>query len=232
MARTAPSHESIPKPEMWRAQSRSAPVRKGIAVTDDAVWVANSGEQSVDRIDPRSGDVVATIPVGDGPNSIVAERASGLGQRRSTTALVDRIDSANNRNTATITTGSSPRGLVPGRLQPLRLPSVPSQPPRTVAERSRSRPATFPAIRASTPPGTEVAPDDHGGAHGLRRSGRTTSNRRRRWREPGPGSRQRLCRARPTAAAPCTFTLRGGVRYSTGKASTARWTSAAAFNAC
>ena len=84
---------------------------KGIAVTDEAVWVANSGEQSVDRIDPRSGDVVATIPVGDGPNSIVAEHGA-MWVSDEYDSTVDRIDSANNRNTATITTGSSPRGLV------------------------------------------------------------------------------------------------------------------------
>lgn len=83
---------------------------KGIAVTNNAVWVANSDERSVDRIDPGNGDVVATIGVGDGPNSIVAGR-DAVWVTDEYDGTVARIDAANNRNAAMIATGSSPRGL-------------------------------------------------------------------------------------------------------------------------
>jgi YVTN family beta-propeller protein len=45
----------------------------GISVTDDAVWVANSGSNSVSRIDPHTDDVAATIRVPERPYRIAAD---------------------------------------------------------------------------------------------------------------------------------------------------------------
>ena len=44
----------------------------GIAVTPGAVWVANSLDLTVSKLDPATGTVTATIGVGDGPSGIVA----------------------------------------------------------------------------------------------------------------------------------------------------------------
>jgi YVTN family beta-propeller protein len=43
-----------------------------VAVGEDAVWVANSLGRSVSRIDPTTGDVVATIEVGNEPERVAA----------------------------------------------------------------------------------------------------------------------------------------------------------------
>ncbi len=45
-----------------------APV--GIAYGAGSVWVANSGDGTVSRIDPTTSKVVATIPVGNNPRGI------------------------------------------------------------------------------------------------------------------------------------------------------------------
>ena len=45
----------------------------GLSVTDDAVWVANSGSMTVSRIDPRTDEVAATIPVSERPYRIAAD---------------------------------------------------------------------------------------------------------------------------------------------------------------
>lgn len=41
-----------------------------LAVGAGAVWVANSGDGTVSRIDPRTNHVIATIPVGHRPQGI------------------------------------------------------------------------------------------------------------------------------------------------------------------
>lgn len=45
----------------------------GLSVTDDAVWVANSGSNTVSRIDPHTDEVAATIPVPERPYRIAAD---------------------------------------------------------------------------------------------------------------------------------------------------------------
>ena len=45
----------------------------GLSVTDDAVWVANSGSNTVSRIDPRTDEVKATIRVPERPYRIAAD---------------------------------------------------------------------------------------------------------------------------------------------------------------
>jgi YVTN family beta-propeller protein len=43
-----------------------------VAVDETGVWVANSLDRTVSRIDPESGDVVATIDIGNEPRRIAA----------------------------------------------------------------------------------------------------------------------------------------------------------------
>jgi YVTN family beta-propeller protein len=187
---------------------------KGIAVTDDAVWVANSGEQSVDRIDPRSGDVVATVPVGDGPNAIVTE-GGAIWVSDEYDSTVDRIDSVDDRKTATITTGSSPRGLVLVDSSPW----VAFCAFTTAAHRGGTltvETSFLPGNQGIDPAGTGWRPTimaEHlvyDGLVGLRQTG-------------GPAGVSLVPDLATTVPSPTdggrtyTFTLRRGVRYSTGK---------------
>jgi YVTN family beta-propeller protein len=43
---------------------------RGIAYGEGAVWVANSGDGTVSRIDPNTNQVVATVRVGNRPLGI------------------------------------------------------------------------------------------------------------------------------------------------------------------
>ncbi len=43
----------------------------GIAIADNAVWVANTDDGTISRIDPATNEVVATIAVGSNPVGIV-----------------------------------------------------------------------------------------------------------------------------------------------------------------
>ena len=82
---------------------------RGLAVTQDAVWVAISGEDVVARIDPGARSIF-TIPVGDGPEDVVAGAGSvWVANRRDGT--VSRIDPETNKVVATIEVGNAPSGL-------------------------------------------------------------------------------------------------------------------------
>ena len=78
---------------------------EGIAVTADAVWVANHHDGTVSRIDPATNQTVATVnvgPAGDsGPHDIFAA-AGALWVDVPNLASVVRIDPATNKAVATI----------------------------------------------------------------------------------------------------------------------------------
>jgi len=83
---------------------------KGVAITSDSVWVANQLDLTVSRIDLATRRVVATIPVGDGPTSIVAAgRAVWVSDQFD--GAITRLDPAANRAVRHIALGASPRGL-------------------------------------------------------------------------------------------------------------------------
>jgi YVTN family beta-propeller protein len=63
----------------------------GIAVVNGSVWVANALEQSVSRIDPRTGGVDTFPDVGDGPTAL-ASNGRYLWVAASHSATVARID--------------------------------------------------------------------------------------------------------------------------------------------
>ena len=63
----------------------------GIAVTGDALWVANALDLTISRVDLVSGHVTQTVSVGDGPNAIVAD-ADAVWVANEFDGTVTRID--------------------------------------------------------------------------------------------------------------------------------------------
>ena len=84
---------------------------EGIAITPDAVWVANSLDLTVDRLDPATGRVTFTVGVGDGP-SVIAAASDGVWVSDGFDATLDRVDPDTNRVSRVISLGSTPRGIV------------------------------------------------------------------------------------------------------------------------
>jgi YVTN family beta-propeller protein len=83
----------------------------GIAVTPTAVWVANALSLTVSRLDPATGQVTATIGVGDGPTAIAAAgNEVWVGDQFD--ATLRRIDQRTNRVDRAFSVGSSPQGIV------------------------------------------------------------------------------------------------------------------------
>ena len=82
---------------------------RGLAVTQDAVWVAISGEDVVARIDPGARSFF-TIPVGDGPEDVVAG-ADAVWVANRGDGTVSRIDPRKNEVVETIEVGNAPSGL-------------------------------------------------------------------------------------------------------------------------
>jgi YVTN family beta-propeller protein len=83
----------------------------GIAVTKAAVWVANSLDLTVMRLDPATGRITATIGVGDGPGALAAT-GGGVWVSDEFGATLDLIDPRTNRVSRVISVGSSPQGIV------------------------------------------------------------------------------------------------------------------------
>ena len=81
----------------------------GIAVNTRGVWVTNSSDNTVSRIDPARNRVVATIKVGEIPGAVAAD-TRGVWVAHSSDNTVSRIDPARNRVVATIKVGS-PSGI-------------------------------------------------------------------------------------------------------------------------
>jgi peptide/nickel transport system substrate-binding protein len=75
------------------------------------VWVTDTGDDAVVRIDPSTRAVTATIPVGHLPAGIAVGGGS-VWVAGSGDGTVDRIDPADNRVTQTIDVGESPQQLV------------------------------------------------------------------------------------------------------------------------
>jgi len=84
---------------------------KGLALTSDALWVANSLDLTVSRIELAGAYVTQTVPVGDGPNTVVA--GSGIvWVSNEFDGTVTSIDTASGKATRRISVGGSPRGMV------------------------------------------------------------------------------------------------------------------------
>jgi YVTN family beta-propeller protein len=81
-----------------------------IAVTPAAVWVANSLDLTVSKIDPATDTETAIVSVGDGPGAIAAA-TDGIWVSDQFGATLDRIDPQTGRVDRVISIGSSPQGM-------------------------------------------------------------------------------------------------------------------------
>ena len=81
-----------------------------ITVGGGGVWVVDSLDDTVVRIDPGTRSVTATIPVGRSPAG-VAFGAGSVWVANSGDGTVTRIDPSTDRADATITVGGSPQAL-------------------------------------------------------------------------------------------------------------------------
>jgi YVTN family beta-propeller protein len=78
------------------------------------VWVANSLDLTVSKIDPATDRVTALIGVGDGPGAIVAA-GNAIWVSDEFDATLDRIDLRSGKVTRNVFVGSSPRAWPPPR---------------------------------------------------------------------------------------------------------------------
>ena len=84
-----------------------------IAFGEGALWVANTGDDTVSRIDPDTRSVVQTIEVGNGPSGL----ATGFGSvwvANSGERTVSRINAASNRVVQSITVGNGATAVATG----------------------------------------------------------------------------------------------------------------------
>ena len=182
----------------------------GIAVTPGAVWVANSLDQTVSKLDRASGTVTATIGVGDGPGGIVAAK-DGVWVSDEFDATLRRIDPQTARVDRTVHLGSSPQGLVAagsGVWVAARPFAAASHRGGTLTFVSVFGPATDPA-NTYDPLNNPVFATIYDGLVALRRSGGAAGltlvpDLATRLPRPADGGRT------------YTFTLRQGIRYSSG----------------
>jgi YVTN family beta-propeller protein len=182
----------------------------GIAVTPAAVWVANSLDLTVSKLDPATGTVTGTIDVGDGPSAIVAAK-NAIWVSDEFNATLDRIDPRSGQVARTIRLGSSPRGLAaagPGVWVAARAFAAASHRGGTVTVVSPYLPKPDPALAfdPTTPPALAPVYD---GLVAFRRAGYAAGltlvpDLATRLPRPAGGGRT------------YTFTLRRGIRYSTG----------------
>ena len=87
-----------------------------IAVGEDGVWVADTLDDAVVRIDPRLARGDDNDPVGRAPTGI-AVGAGSVWVANSGDGTVTRIDPAGGRDPQTIAVGGSPQSLVVARGQ-------------------------------------------------------------------------------------------------------------------
>jgi YVTN family beta-propeller protein len=86
----------------------------GLTVGDGAVWVSNTGDETVSRIDPRRGEVVGSpIPVGEDPRWL-AFAGDAVWVSLSDSDSVVRINPRNSTIAARVRVGDSPSGIAVG----------------------------------------------------------------------------------------------------------------------
>src|SRR6266545_1808078 len=85
----------------------------GIAVSDEAVWVANSGERTVSRISLKTNTVVDTIDVGNGPTG-VAVGCGSVWVVNAVDGTLARIDPDEDAVTDPVYVGDGPTAVAAG----------------------------------------------------------------------------------------------------------------------
>ncbi|MGN6173776.1 MAG: ABC transporter substrate-binding protein, partial [Streptosporangiaceae bacterium] len=180
----------------------------GIVVTRAAVWVANSFDLTVSKLDPATGRMTGTVDVGDGPTSIVAAK-NAIWVSDEFNATLDRIDPQTDQ-VATIHLASSPRGLAAAGTG-VWVAASPFSP-------ARHRGGTLTVVSSYLPerdPATAIDINDavlgtvYDGLAALRKSGGAAGF------SLVPDLATRLPRP-ADGGTTYTFTLRPGIRYSTG----------------
>jgi YVTN family beta-propeller protein len=81
---------------------------RSMAVSPTAVWVSNSSDNTVSRIDPSTRTLVATIPVGQGPENAAIAADGTVFVPNVGDGTVSRIDPATNTVIDTIAVGARP----------------------------------------------------------------------------------------------------------------------------
>jgi peptide/nickel transport system substrate-binding protein len=86
-----------------------------VAVAPGAVWVANSHDATVSRIDPATNRVKTLIPVGEGPSGIAVTPGTGdVWVANELAGTLSRIDPTVDRPDKTVTVGDLPQGVAAG----------------------------------------------------------------------------------------------------------------------
>jgi YVTN family beta-propeller protein len=173
--------------------------------------VANSLDQTVSKLDPATGQVTATIGVGDGPSTIVAAK-DGVWVGDEFDATLDRIDPQTDQVVRGVFIGSSPWGIAadgPGLWVAARPFAAASHRGGTVTAVDFYAPDTADPAQAGYAAAIAVLATAYDGLVAFRRSGGA----------PGFTLVPDLARTLPRPAGggtTYTFTLRRGIRYSNG----------------
>jgi YVTN family beta-propeller protein len=85
----------------------------GVAAGVDAIWVSNTGENTVSRIDPSTNDVRQTISVGGGPSG-AAVTPDAVWVANGLDATVSRINTQTNQVSQVVAVGNGPTGAASG----------------------------------------------------------------------------------------------------------------------
>jgi YVTN family beta-propeller protein len=85
-----------------------------LASTADALWITRNTAGTVERLDPHTGQVVATIPLLPHLRAGIALSANAVWVASGTNNTIWRIDTRTNRVVATIPVGMFPRSLAVG----------------------------------------------------------------------------------------------------------------------
>ena len=174
------------------------------------MWVANSLDLTVSKINPATDRVTATIGVGDGPGAIAAAK-NALWVSDEFDATLDRIDLRSGKVTRSVFVGSSPRGLAAtpsGMWVAARAFAAASHRGGTLTVVSDYLPERDP-VQAYDPIGIPALATVYDGLVALRRSGGAaglTLVPDLAWTLPRPAD----------GGTTYTFTLRPGIRYSNG----------------
>jgi YVTN family beta-propeller protein len=111
---TSPASDNVTRVDPRSGQlGQQIPVGSGpTAITFGAgsVWVANGLDSTVSRVDPGTDSVAAVIPVGDGPDALASAGNSVWAADRLSSSLT-RISARGNSPAARIPVGGSPVGL-------------------------------------------------------------------------------------------------------------------------
>jgi YVTN family beta-propeller protein len=96
------------------ATGRSGASMNEVASDDAGIWITSSDDKNVARVDPGTGEIRDTIPVGSGASGVAADEHA-VWVANSFEGTVSRIDPRAKRVVDTISVGSAPVGVALGR---------------------------------------------------------------------------------------------------------------------